>query len=99
MKKINMRFERYCTQKSPGDRASRTVDCYHFEVKLNGFTARVFDQYDGWYCHVGDYDETHREARKYADDLADVLGVDRPKLVVMVEKTVTKTEWVEEEFT
>ncbi len=91
-----LRFERYCFQRKPGDRARHTVDCYMFKVTVNGFTAAVFDQYESWMEHVGDYKETYRRARKYADGLADVLEARRPQLVKMVEKEVEKVEWVED---
>ena len=93
---IKVRFELYCMQRKPGDRATHAVDCYLFKVMIGDFVAAEFDQYRFWMEHVGDYEDTYKKARKYADDLADVLKVPRPALVRMIEKTVKTSTWVED---
>ena len=94
MTTFNLEFLQFNEPKRNGDRATTETDCYNFKVILNGFVAHAFTQYDSFYCHVENYDDTLREARKYADDLADTLKVGRPKLVTMVKKIVTKEEWI-----
>lgn len=89
-----LQFERYVSQKPPGDRATRTVTCSRFVIKIGKFEAAVFDQFDGFMTHVNDYGDTYKGARKYTDDLADVLDVQRPRLVDMIEKKVEKVTWI-----
>ena len=89
-----LRFEQ---QRPNGDRATTGTKCYRYEVRIDNFVAHKFDEFDAWWCHVDTKGETARQARKYANDLADDLGVDRPALKTMVLKKTTTEEWVEED--
>ncbi len=93
-KKLTVEFLQFNKPKRNGDRSIRVMDCYDFEIKLNGLVLQRFSQYTPWWESVGSYDKTLREATKYAEDLADTLDLKRPKLVTMVAKETHKIEWV-----
>lgn len=97
-KKLVLEFLQFNKPKRNGDRATRYTDCYDFEIKLNGLILHKFSQYGSWYESVGSYNETLREATKYAEDLADTLNLERPKLVTMVKKVVHEEQWVPAEL-
>ncbi len=94
MTKLTLEFLQKNEPMPNGDRATRLTDCYNFEILLNGKLIREFGQFDGYHCHVNDYNKTVREARNWADNLADILEIDRPKLVTMVKKVVHEEQWV-----
>lgn len=96
-KKLTLEFLQYNIPKPNGDRATRNTDCYNFEIRLNDKLIQEFSQFDGFYCHVNDYDKTVREAQKWVENLADILEIDRPKLKTMVKKVVHEEQWVVEE--
>ncbi len=95
-KKLTLEFLQKNEPKPNGDRATRLTDCYNFEILLNGKLIREFGQFDGFHCHVNDYDRTVREAQKWVEDLADVLEIARPKLVTMVKKVIHEEQWIPE---
>ena len=91
----NLTFRRYNNPRWPADRAMRDADCWTFKIYHGDMLVREFNQFDPRMDVTGDYKDTYREARAYADRLADTLKVDRPKLVTMVKKEIKKVEWVE----
>lgn len=95
-------FRRYETKQPTGDRSSTKDFCYNFfilleDVEGHEFVAREINQFDSFYTHIRTYNNVYRVARKYADDLADILQTSRPKLKTMVKEKVVKEEWVEQE--
>ncbi len=95
----------FVSKQLPGDRAREKVDSSIFEVclgsdrrdKAEEVILRSFDQYDGFYCSVGDREETFNKATRYAHEIAQFMKINEPKLVKMVEKVVSETKWVEAE--
>lgn len=96
MMMIKIEFLQFNEPKPNGDRATHLTDCYTFKVMLNDFVAYTSTQFNSFHCHVESYDEVFRQARKYADDLADTLKVTRPELVTMIKKVIHEEKWVPE---
>lgn len=94
MTKLTLEFLQKNEPKPNGDRATNLTDCYNFEIKLNGKLIREFNQFNGFYTHVENYNTTLRQAQKWVEDLADVLEIARPELVTMVKKITHEEKWV-----
>lgn len=101
---LYIEFHRYQQERMNGDRARSTTTCYRYVVVLENdrdppdcVEAHGFDEYDSYYTSVDTRGKTMIKARAYADDLADVLGLERPKMKKMVKKIVKTESWVEED--
>lgn len=94
-------FERFKKSGKGGGFSLSETEYSDYVVKLNsnglGMVTAEFSGYDRFHSTFNNPQRIHREARKYADDLADVLELDRPEMKTMIRKTVTTEEWVAEE--
>lgn len=95
-KKLTLEFLQFNKPKRNGDRATIYTDCYDFEIKLHGLVLHKFSQYQPFWESISSYREVLLEATKYAENLADTLEIERPKLVTMVKKVIEETQWVPE---
>ena len=93
----NMEIKRFKERHPNGDRDLNRHDSYRFEISLDGFVVKTFDQFDLWTCSIKDYQRTVNAAMKYAIGLAESLHIQVPEVVRMTKKVTTTYEWVEEE--
>ena len=94
---MKLEFNRYEQYQPNGDRATSKTLCYRFEITLNGFVVQTFNQFDGFYCHIKNYDVTLASVQNYVNGLAASLKLPFPEMKKFVKKVVKEEQWVEEE--
>ena len=63
----------------------------------SGIVLAEFSDYDSFQTHIGDRDKVLREAKSYAYKVSQFMDLGDPEHVKLVEKLVTKSEWVVED--
>lgn len=91
---MKIQFLEFRTQKLSGDRSIKKEDCSNFNILIDDFLVREFNQYDSCQCHILNFTRVFREASRFAESLADKLDLDRPICETMVYREVTEMKWI-----
>lgn len=91
---------RHFPQEQPnGDRATTKTKCHRYELWIEDGENKAIiadaDDFNNWWCDVDSKREDYKKLRSRSLEMATVLKVNLEE-VLMEEKVIERTEWVEE---